>query len=215
MTLDVYADLACPWCSIGEAHLARALAARPDLAVERRWRPFQLQPGLPRAGVPLRPFFPDKFGGEDAMQAAFARTAEAGRAAGLPFDFSRLAGAPNTADAHRLVLLAGAHGRTWEAARALFDGYFAHGRDLSDADTLVERVAGAGVPADEARDVLASDRFADDVAAAQAEASALGIGGVPFVVVAGRYGVSGAQPPEVWADVLDRVAAETASEDAP
>lgn len=208
MTLDVYADLACPWCSIGEAHLARALAARPGLAVERRWRPFQLQPGLPRAGVPLRPFFPDKFGGEDAMQAAFARTAEAGRAAGVPFDFARLAGAANTADAHRLVLLAGAHDRTWEAARALFDGYFAYGRDLSDPDTLVELVAGAGVPADEARDVLATARYADDVAAAQAEAAALGVNGVPFVVIDGRYGVSGAQPAEVWTDLLDRVAAE-------
>lgn len=208
MTLDVYADLACPWCSIGEAHLARALAARPHLAARRRWRPFQLQPDLPRAGVPLRPFFPDKFGGEDAMQAAFARTAAAGRAAGLPFDFDRLAGAPNTADAHRLVLLAGAHDRTWEAARALFDGYFAHGRDLSDPDTLVELVTGAGVPADEARDVLAGDRFADELAAAQTEAAALGVRGVPFVVVAGRYGISGAQPVEVLLEMLDRVAAE-------
>ncbi len=208
LRLDVYADLACPWCSIGEANLTRALAARPDLAVERRWRPFQLQPDLPRAGVPLRPFFPDKFGGEEAMQAAFARTAEAGAAAGVPLDFGRLAGAPNTADAHRLVLLAADYDRTWDAARALFDGYFAHGRDLTDADTLVELVAGTGVPADEARDVLAGDRYADGVAAAQAEAAALGIRGVPFVVVDGRYGVSGAQPAGAWTEILDRVAGE-------
>ena len=108
MTIDVFADIACPWCYIGEANLAAALAQRPGLAVQRRWRPFQLQPDLPRTGGP-----PDllekKFGGKAPLEAAYARVTEAGAAAGLTFDFARLAGAPNTVDAHRLVLLADAH----------------------------------------------------------------------------------------------------------
>ena len=101
MTLDLFSDIACPWCSIGEAHLREALADGPGAEV--RWRPFQLQPGLPPGGASKEAFFPTKFGGEAQMEAAFAHVAGAGAAAGVPFDFSRLAGAPNTRDAHRVV----------------------------------------------------------------------------------------------------------------
>ena len=206
MTLDVYADIACPWCYIGEAHLRTALSARPGLAVERRWRPFQLQPRMPPTGLG-RDFFARKFGGEAEMAAAFAHAARAGAAAGLRFDFDALAGAPNTSDAHRLVLLAGAYGRTWEAAGALFEAYFAHGRDLSDAGDLVAAAEAAGVPGADARALLGDDRYRDAVVASQAEAARLGIRGVPFVVLDGRVGVSGAQPPEAFVEALDRAAA--------
>ncbi len=207
MTLDVYADIACPWCSIGEAHLRTALDARPDLSPEVRWRPFQLQPGIPEEGLPMRPFFTDKFGGEDAMAAAFAHVERAGESAGARFDFARLHGAPNTANAHRLVLLGAEHGLTWETARSLFDGYFAEGRDLGNADHLVEMTERAGVPAPEARALLAGDRFRDEVESAQADAARVGVRGVPFVVLNGRLAVSGAQPPEVLVQALDQAAA--------
>ena len=211
LVLDVFADLACPWCSVGEAYLNRALAARPSLRIERRWRPFQLQPTLPASGLPLRPFFPDKFGGEKAMEAAFAHVAEAGARAGVPFDFSRLAGAPNTRNAHRVVLLAGEHRRTWETARALFDGYFAHGADLTDGETLAALAASAGVPAEAVREMLAGDRFVDEGDESGRAAQRLGVTGVPFVVVAGRYGIAGAQPAEAVSAVLDRALAETST----
>ena len=206
MTLDVYADIACPWCSIGEAHLRAALRQRPRLRATVRWRPFQLQPGIPKGGLPLRPFFTDKFGGEAAMAAAFAHVERAGEAAGVPFDFSRLAGAPNTLDAHRVVLLGAERGRTWETARALFDGYFAHGGDLSSPEALAEMATGAGLDAREVAEMLAGDRFRDEVEASQREAAALGVQGVPFVVFGGRYGVSGAQPPEAFVRALDAAA---------
>ena len=207
VTLDVFSDIACPWCSIGEAHLARAIAARPDVAFEVRWRPFQLQPGLPRgAAAPRDAFFEAKFGGREAMEAAFAHVAGAGAAAGVPFDFSRLAGAPNTADAHRMVLLGEAHGRASAVARALFDAYFAHGRDVGDAETLIEIAAAAGLPEAEARGVLAGDRFRAEVDESQSVAAHIGVSGVPLVVVGGRLGVSGAQPPEALLAAFDQAA---------
>lgn len=211
LSLDLFSDIACPWCSIGEAHLRRALDARPDLDVDLRWRPFQLQPHIPREGLPLRPFFPDKFGGEAAMQAMFARVTEVGRAAGVPFAFDRLAGAPHTADAHRLVLLGQSLGRALDVARSLFDGYFAEGADLSDADVLVALAARGGVPEAEARAVLASDHFADEIAWSADLAARAGVRGVPLLVVDGRFALSGAQPPEAIVAVLERAVAKQAA----
>lgn len=202
MTIDVFSDIACPWCSIGDAYLREALAERPDAEV--RWRPFQLQPGLPPEGAQKDTFFLAKFGGRTQMDAAFAHVEEAGRAAGVPFDFSRLSGAPNTADAHRVVLLAEAHGCGPAAARALFDGYFAHGRDVGDAETLVELAAGAGVPEADMREMLAGDRFRDDVEQSQRLAAEIGVSGVPFLVVDGRLGISGARPADVLRSAFEQ-----------
>ncbi len=206
MTLDVFADIACPWCYIGEAHLAEALRQRPGLGVERRWRPFQLHPDLPPEGQP-REFFHATFGGPERTEAAFAHTARAGEAAGLRFDFARLAGAPNTLDAHRLVLLAGEYGRTWETVEALFEGYFADGRDLNDAEDVVALAEQAGVPGADARALLGDDRYADDVRRSQTVAQRAGIGGVPLYLFGEQFALSGAQPVEAFVQALDRAAA--------
>lgn len=200
MTLDVFADIACPWCYVGEAHLSAALAERPDLAVERRWHPFQLQPGLPPEGLPREPFFTDKFGGPDQMAAAFAHVAATGAAAGLRFDFDRLCGAVNTTDAHRTVLLGQEQGLGHETALALFQAYFADGQDVGRAAVLAERAGAVGVEG--TPEMLASYRLRDAVAASQAEAQRVGVRGVPFVVLGGRLAVSGAQPPTAFAEAL-------------
>ena len=204
MTLDVFADIACPWCYIGEAHLAAALAQRPGLSVERRWRPFQLQPGLPREGAPRDPFFEQKFGGAEAMAAAFDHVTRAGQEAGLTFRFDRLAGAPNTADAHRLVLLGATYGRAWETADALFEGYFADGRDLNDAQDLVAIAEHAGLPGADARALLGDDRFDADVRQSQEVAARSGISGVPLYLFDGQFALSGAQPVAAFVQALDR-----------
>jgi predicted DsbA family dithiol-disulfide isomerase len=218
MTIDVFADIACPWCYIGEANLQAALDQRPGLAVERRWRPFQLQPGLPREGAPRDAFFERKFGGAGAMTAAFDHVTQAGAAAGLTFRFGRLAGAPNTTDAHRLVLLARTYGREWEAADALFEGYFHDGRDLNDAEDLVAIAEHAGVPGADARALLGDDRFEAEVRQSQEVAARSGISGVPLYLFDGRsadagrrFALSGAQPPAAFVQALDRAAARAAA----
>ncbi len=205
MLIEVYADLACPWCYIGARRLARALALRPDLEVERCWRPFQLQPRMPAGGLPWRTFVREKFGGAERAAGAFARVTEVGAADGLTFAFDRVASAPNTVDAHRLILFAARHGRQWETADALFAAYFAEGRDMNDHEQLVEAASRAGLPGAEVRAFLAGDECVDEVAASQAEAYRLGVRGVPFYVLDGRYGLSGAQPVEVLVEVLGQV----------
>ena len=208
MVIDVFADLACPWCYIGARRLTRALALRPDLEVERRWRPFQLQPTIPAGGLPWRAFAREKFGGLERAAGAFAQVTAVGAADGLTFAFDHVASAPNTVDAHRLILFAARHGRQWKMADALFAAYFAEGRDMNDHSEVAEVAAHAGLPHDEVRVFLAGDECADEVASSQSEAYRLGVRGVPFYVLDGRYGLSGAQPVEMLVEVLDQVVAE-------
>ena len=211
MKIDVYADVVCPWCYVGEKRLEKALGERPDLNVERRWRPFQLRPEMPTGGVPWRSFALEKFGGKANMARAFAHVAAAGRPDGALFDFDGVASAPNTVDAHRLILHSRARGREWQMADALFRGYFAEGRDLNDARDLATMAAGIGLDAEEIRTLLAGDAGTQDVRESQREAEEIGISGVPFYVVDGRYAVSGGQPAEVWLRTLDAIEAERVS----
>jgi predicted DsbA family dithiol-disulfide isomerase len=203
MLVDVYSDVVCPWCYIGEKRLAKALANRPDLEVEVSWRPFQLQPGMPEGGLPWSEFTRKKFGGEDGAKAAFARVVAAGEPDGIRFDFDRVASAPNTVDAHRLILFAGDHGLQWEVADALFRAYFTEGRDLNDHEDLVAVASGVGLDATDVREYLAGETGASKVHSSQEEAHRLGITGVPFYVFDGRYALCGAQPVEVFEEALD------------
>lgn len=205
MLIDVYSDVVCPWCYIGERRLAKALAERPDMGFEVRWRPFQLQPGMPEGGLPWEEFTVQKFGGEENARAAFTRVVAAGEPDGIRFRFDRVASAPNTVDAHRLILFAGDRGRQWEVAEALFRAYFTEGRDLNDRRDLVDLASGAGLEAAEVGRYLAGEEGIFQVGSSQEEARRLGITGVPFYVFDGRHALYGAQPVEVFAEALDVV----------
>lgn len=211
LTIDVFADLACPWCYIGMHRLDAALAAHPAWRVEKRWRPFQLQPDLPPEGLPWRAFTEDKFGGWGRAQAAFRSVQQAAEADGLVFDFDRVATAPNTTDAHRLILWAAEQGDPWPLVEALFRGYFAEGLDPCDPEALAERAAAVGLDRAAARALLAGDRLRAEVVAGQAAAYELGVNGVPFYVLGGRYALSGAQSTEVFEGVLEQVMAPLAA----
>ena len=205
MTIDVYADIACPWCYVGRARLKQALDRRPDLDVALRWRPFQLQPDMPAGGRDFREVLERKFGGWDRARRMFDRIRELGSELGLTFDFDAIEAAPNTADAHRLVLWAQNRGRGDATATALFRAYFSKGRNVSDADVLVDCAAAAGLDADAARTLLDGDDYADAVRESQAQAQRRGITGVPCYVFGDRHAVTGAQPTEVFVEALDAV----------
>lgn len=200
MTIDLFADIACPWCYIGERRLRAALSDHPEATV--RWRPFQLQPSLPETGVPWRAFAEQKFGGWERALAMFEVVAEAGAADGIAFDFERIATAANTVDAHRLVLFGEQEGRLFETAEALFRAYFAEGKNLNDRADLLGAAEAAGLDRAAAEAWLDSDAGREAVAAGQADAQRLGISGVPFTVFENRYGLSGAQPVEAFAHAL-------------
>jgi predicted DsbA family dithiol-disulfide isomerase len=205
MLIEVYADIVCPWCYIGERRLARALAQRPELRVERRWRPFQLRPEMPAAGVPWDAFVLDKFGGAERARQVFQHVTSLGAAEGIRFDFDTIASAPNTADAHRLVLLAAREGREWEMVDTLFAAYFTRGLNLNNEDDLVRVATEAGLEASEARAFLAGEEKADEVWQSQEEARRRGITSVPTFVIDGQYAIQGAQEPEQILRLLDQV----------
>ncbi len=214
LQIEVFADIACPWCYIGEHRLEHALAARPELQVEWRWRPFQLQPNLPAQGLPWDTFASAKFGGAARAQSMFEQVASVGAEEGIQFAFDRVATAPNTADAHRLILFAQETGRQRDAALAVFRAYFAEGADLNDLDTLTTLGQGVGLDAASLREHLQEDSGLNEVGASQEEAQRLGITGVPFYIFNERFGLSGAQPAEVFLRALDLAVQQASTVDA-
>ena len=209
MTIDVYADIACPWCYVGRARLKQALAERPDLDVSLRWRPFQLQPDMPPDGRDFRTVLEKKFGGWDRAERMFERVREMGAETGLTFDFEAIEVAPNTADAHRLVLWAEeqqGEDAADAAATALFRAYFTEGRNVSAPEVLVDCAGDVGLDEDAARTLLDGDAHAEAVRESQTQAQRRGITGVPCYVFDDRHAVTGAQPVDTFVEALDAAA---------
>jgi predicted DsbA family dithiol-disulfide isomerase len=203
MKIEIWADVACPWCYIGERRLRRAIEDS-GVAAEVHWKPYQLQPDLPSQGIPWSQFVDERFGGWQRARPAFERVAASGAGDGIEYDFKSMASAPNTTDAHRLLLHAESAGRLWEAADAVYRGYFREGRDVGSRSVLVEIGTGLGLDPSELGEMLDNGQWTDQVAASQDEARELGISGVPFVVLEDELAVSGAQPLEVFRSAIDR-----------
>ncbi len=208
LAIEVVHDLVCPWCYLGVRRLMRTLARRPDLLVELSWRPFLLNPDMPRAGMPRADYVMRKFGGEERARRLYASIADIGRAEGVMFRFERIRRTPSSVDAHRLVRWAGRYGRATETVEAVFAAHFADGRDVGDPAVLAAIAGSCGLNPTAARALLASDAEADTVHADNLRAHRLGINGVPCFVVAGSHAIAGAQEPEVIERLLDVAALE-------
>jgi predicted DsbA family dithiol-disulfide isomerase len=208
LVIDVVSDVVCPWCFIGKRHLEAALAGVPEAAGARvLWHPFELNPDLPAEGVDRRAYLEAKFGGPARAAEVYARVREAGARAGIAFDFDAIARQPNTRDAHRLIAWAQAQGDANALVERLFRAYFLEGRFIGERATLAALAADAGYDAGAARAWLDSGDGALEIAAAQSRARSLGISGVPFFVVDGKIGLSGAQPPETMREAIARARA--------
>lgn len=207
MKIEIWSDVACPFCYIGERHLDLALegfAHRDDVEIVPR--SFELDPSAtPGEHTPMAEALAAKFGTTPAQVEAMQRgIGEKAQAVGLEFD-TRKASTTNTFDAHRLVHLAEQSGRGRELMHALMTGYFAHGLRAGDRDELVRVATEVGLDESRVREVLAGEEFADAVRADEAKARATGITGVPFFLIDGKYAVSGAQPVEAFRSALDEV----------
>jgi predicted DsbA family dithiol-disulfide isomerase len=209
--IDIWSDIACPWCYIGKRHLEGGLAALGDDApeVEIEYHSFELAPDTP---VDFDGSEVDFLAGHKGLPAAqveqmLERVTGIAAAAGLDYDFDELKHT-KTLKAHELLHFAKDQGRQLELSERLFRAYFTEGRHVGRIDELVELAAEVGLDADAAREALESGRYGSDVQADIAQAGAYGIQGVPFFVFEGKYGVSGAQPAEVFAQVLTQVAGE-------
>lgn len=208
IVIEVWADIVCPWCFIGKRRLEQALAARPDrdrfVVVHRA---FQLDPSAVSEGLATTDVLSAKYGvsREDAI-AMQQNVSEVASSVGLDYHLENTISG-NTMLAHRLALWAQEQGDAQAFVESLYRGYFEQGKPVFTVDELMPFVAEAGLDVDAARAMLATDAYAAKVADDQALAAQFGASGVPFFVLDRRYGISGAQPAEVFEQTLDQVVA--------
>lgn len=214
LRVDVWSDIACPWCYVGKRRLEDALERFGHAGeVEVVWRAFELDPSAPRER-PAEGTYAERLARKYGVsvreaEGMITRMTDVARGDGLDFRFD-LIRPSNTFDAHRLLHLAGERGLQDAVKERFLLGYMTEGAPIGDPETLVRLAAEAGLEPEEVRATLASDAYAGEVRAEEDEAAELGIRGVPFFVLGGRYAVSGAQPTEVLLGALEKAWREAA-----
>lgn len=209
--LDILSDPICPWCYIGKVNLDRALEARPGHPFVIEWHPFQLNPDMPPEGMDRRRYLETKFGGRENAASVYARIAEHAERAGLAIDWSRIERTPNTLDAHRLIHWAGLEGRQTAAVSRLFKAYFEESRDIGNRDVLLDIAGEVGLDRAMTERLFDTGADGDDILTRDQHARERGVTGVPTFVVANRHVVPGAQPTELWLQVIDELAEASAT----
>lgn len=207
LNITITSDFICPWCLIGERRLEKAIAALPaGVAVERRWRPFELNPDMPPQGMDRRAYRSLKFGSWEHSQRLDAQTVAAAADDAVDFDYAAMARTPNTLLAHRLTWFAERRGLATPIAAALFSAYFEQGRDIGDARVLADIAAENGLDRDEAGAFLAGEDGTREVRDAERAVQAGGVRSVPLFDIDGEI-VSGAQSVAAFEAALRRAAA--------
>jgi len=204
MHIEIWSDIACPWCYVGKRRFEAALAGfehRDEVSVT--WRSFELDPSAPRErGVDSATHLADKYGtSREEAEASQQKLADVAARDGLDMRFD-LARGGNTFDGHRLVHLAAAHGLQDSMQERLMRAYFTEGELIGNSETLARLAFEVGLPSDEVDELLAGDGYAAEVRADERTAASLGIHAVPFIAVDRRIGAAGARPPEALVELL-------------
>lgn len=207
MRIEIVSDVICPWCFIGKRRLEKAMAQRPDIDFEIGWRPFQLNPDMPREGADRKSYLEAKFGGPERAKTIYARVAAEGASEGIAFNFDGIKRTPNTLSAHSVLRWALETGVQYDLKERLFQAYFLQGRDIGDHHVLADVAGLVGMDAARVKEMLDQGIDADTVQAEDQMAREMGITGVPFFIVERRFGISGAQTPDVLLQVIDKAAA--------
>ncbi len=211
VNIDVVSDVMCPWCYIGKKKLDEALSSLPDdVDVDIRWRPYQLDPTLPKLGKDRQAYLSEKFGGEDRAREIYSRIVDAGREENIPFEFDRIAVSPNTLDAHRVIRWAAseAPGVQDRLVEALFRMFFTEGKNIGDNTVLLEAAEEAGMDRAITEGLLTGDADRTEVEQEIEVARKMGVTGVPCFILDNKYAVMGAQPADVLANAIREVAGE-------
>jgi predicted DsbA family dithiol-disulfide isomerase len=193
--IEVASDVVCPWCYIGKKRLEKALALLGEMQPEVRWLPFQLNPSMPKEGMPRAEYRKAKFGSLERSRALDARVIAEGKSEGIDFAFERIERTPNTAAAHRLIALAADQNRIVDA---LFRAYFEEGKDIGDPAVLAAIAAQCGV--------TGWPEKAQDVSGLEEDVRGMGISAVPTFIYDRKTGVSGAYPAETLANAIREAA---------
>src|SRR5262249_8590323 len=192
LPIDVVSDVVCPWCYIGKCFLEKAIALKPEIPVEVRFRPYFLNPWVPREGISREQYLITKFGSGERYNANSQRIVEAGAYAGLDYARDKIKRQPNTLDCHRLIRWAGSNAAAMK--QRLMELYFSEGGDLTSRDVLVKAAIDCGLDGDEVRRRLATDEDAAEVEAEASSAKDAGIDGVPCFVLGRLMAVWGPSP---------------------
>ena len=208
LKIDIVSDVVCPWCYIGKRRIEEALALVPDVPVDLHFRPYFLNPWVPREGISREEYLTTKFGSVEAYKGMAGRVVAAANEEGLVYRPDLVQRQPNTTDCHRLIHWAEAIGKAAEMKQRLMELYFRDGGDLTETDVLVQAAADIGLDADDVRRRLATDEDVALVSGQAQEAADKGVSGVPTYVFAQKYAVSGAQAPELLARAIRQVSEE-------
>lgn len=197
LTIDIYSDIICPWCYIGKKRLEEALAQRPNVTPDIRWRAFLLNPSMPRGGMDRQMYLKQKFG--EASNAVYDRIAMAGKEAGIDFAFQDIALTPETSAVHTLLIASGKH--SFSLSERFFQAYFLEGRDISDAAVQNELITQEGCQNSYTKEALeaAANQINDDIQFG----GNVGIDGVPFFVFNNEFSLAGAHPAPVLLSAID------------
>jgi predicted DsbA family dithiol-disulfide isomerase len=207
--IDVVSDVVCPWCYIGKRRLEKAIAEVSDrVDIEIEYHPFELNPDMPAEGRNQKEYLTKKFGSEAKYQQIIHHVTEVAAQEGLQFDYKKQNISPNTRNAHRLLWFAKKHGKQIEMKEALMKAYFEEGIDLTKTESLLSIANKAGLDSQETKNFLNSTDGIVEVSTEEMQNSQRGISGVPFYIINNQYGVSGAQPSEVFAKAFLEISAE-------
>jgi predicted DsbA family dithiol-disulfide isomerase len=199
LPIDMVSDVVCPWCFIGKRRLEKAIALLPDVPVAVRFRPYFLNPWVPRAGISREEYLTTKFGSPERYRAIAQRVAQAAAAEGLTYALDGIKRQPNTIDCHRLILWADEIGNAAAMKQRLMDLYFSEGGDLTDPEVLIQAAGQCGLDVALVRRRLATDEDEERVERDANFAKDAGIDG-------GQVAVQGAQEPEHLAQAIQRAA---------
>ncbi len=204
--IDVVSDVVCPWCYIGKRRLEGAIALTPDIAVSVNWRPYFLNPWIPREGIDRQTYLETKFGSPERYAVIAERIAAAAAMEGLVYTPDMISRQPNTLDCHRLILWSRSATDPARMKQRLMELYFAEGADLSDSKVLIKAAVDCGMDGDLVRRLLASDAEVDRIETDATAAKEAGIDGVPCFIFGSSVIVTGAQSPEYLASAIERTA---------
>jgi predicted DsbA family dithiol-disulfide isomerase len=204
--IDVVSDVVCPWCFIGKRRLETALTLIPDIAVAINWRPYFLNPWIPREGIDRKTYLETKFGSVERYATIAERVTATAASESLLYASDKISRQPNTLDCHRLILWSRGATDPGRMKQRLMELYFSEGADLTDPNTLVQAAIDCDMDGELVRRLLASDAEVDRIEGEANAAKEAGIDGVPCFIFGGSVIVTGAQSPEYLANAIERTA---------
>lgn len=210
--LDVIVDTMCPWCYLGKRRLEKALEQRPELPVDIRWRPYQLDSEIPPEGMARKDYLERKFGASGLAPTRYKSVTHAGEKDGIHFAFDRIEKSPNTLNSHRLIRWAKSAGCQDAMVERLFELYFVEGQDIGDSDVLLQAAEDVGMERSIVLDLLESDADQRLIETEIAQAREIGVQGVPTYIFGNKFVMSGAQEPSIILAALDQIAAAARDE---